>query len=349
VRLDYMPRNVEQIEFQFATAQLFSIEKISKLDGGAMEDWTLESLGGGHYRLTPPVDGDVLPYGAFGDLLRLTFEDVAVASFNLGFSIPYPVYNANTPEKKYFTCPDTLVIDADGAEAPAGPTPLITVTNPASDAGVIDFGDTLTQATLSIRNRGGSHTPTGVWLNWFAAPPDIGLTILPSLGSVANNWEADIVTVTLSRSLPAGVHVGTLTFAFTTGTPQTNGPEIPFSNDIITAEIPYTVTILEPVLEVTSDSFDPDTTTLDFGVSEDPLFIQLRNAGQSTLQWQVIASELPPWLTVSPASGDILQNTTSIVSIDVSHDDLLSGSYNHSFQIISNGGIETVTVEITVP
>lgn len=95
---------------------------------------------------------------------------------------------------------------------------------------------------------------------------------------------------------------------------------------------------IEPELSVS-------TNTLDFGTSTTSKPINISNSGQSTLEWT--ASENSDWIEVSPNSGSITSDQSSIlVSIDRSNVD--PGEYEDSIVISSNGGSATINVCMTV-
>jgi hypothetical protein len=94
----------------------------------------------------------------------------------------------------------------------------------------------------------------------------------------------------------------------------------------------------QPVLAVTP-------ATLDFGVSQTHLSLQINNAGTGTLNWTT--SEFPddfPFISVNPVSG--AGNAT--VEVQVDRTGMLAGNYTSTIKVSSNGGELNVTVNMTV-
>ncbi|MFP4499513.1 MAG: vWA domain-containing protein [Candidatus Hydrogenedentota bacterium] len=94
VRTDYVPRNVNRFRLRFflvppedapaaAVTALDNVEFRVELapnglltdEGGAADDWRLISEGDGSYQMLTETE-NFLPYGAFGNLLRIAFDDL---------------------------------------------------------------------------------------------------------------------------------------------------------------------------------------------------------------------------------------------------------------------------------
>ncbi len=334
VRAEYVPRNVAAFEFQITASQPFNAPTLA---GGVVSDWTLTDLGSQIYRLEPPSGGSPLPYGAFGDLLFLEFTDaIPAGGATLTFTVKDPVYDASNSQGKYFIAPGVLNVDSAGSFAPAFPTPEVIVLDPPSTSG-IDFDTGLSSAQIAIRNAGGVHLPTDVWLNWtVSGSPDFAIVGIPSSGSLKDSTAQDVLTVSVDRSVVKGNHSGYITIAFDT---ETLGLPTTFM------QIPVSLTVLPPVLDVVSDSFHGGM-TLDFGTTDTELSFYIHNAGQSTINWRANATAFPAWLSITPTGG---VDSPDPVTVRVNRAGLATGDYTFPIQIQSNGGSATVAVTMNVP
>jgi len=253
-----------------------------------------------------------------------------------------PIYTGSSPFEKYFVCPDRITVDAKEILAPAFPTPQIKVVSPATDEYWVDFGSSDTTATVELRNVGGNHIPTGVWLNWYATDVPSYLTISPSPSEGILDSSTDVATLnlTLDRSIDQGQYVGTFLITFISGT---------LGAESFSVEMLLTAVIEPPILTISSPDFIPGTTTLDFGDSAQTRQCQVSNTGQSTLDCAIDNTLFPTWLLVAPTSGSVMLGRSANVNVTVDRTDVASGVYTHTFEITSIGGTELVTAQMTVP
>lgn len=142
VRADYVPRNVSQLRVRFFTDLPYSVEPV-----GLLADWTLVDEGGGVFTILTTED-EFLQYGAFGPLLKLTFNNVPVDRFTVGFRHDNRIL-INPPFSKYFQYPLALEISEEGSSQ-AAEVPVTSETAIDPDAqfafdpdedGVPDFDD----------------------------------------------------------------------------------------------------------------------------------------------------------------------------------------------------------------
>jgi hypothetical protein len=341
VRAEYVPRNITAFTFHISSAQDFTIAAVQPDAGGIVSDWTVSATGSTNDKtcaIASPNDAP-LPYGAFGDLLYLDFPALApgTTSLDVHFEVQEP---ARATGDKYFIAADTFHVEQAGALAPAFPTPQITVTSPASEVRILDFGDTGTVARFQIRNIGGSDVQGGIWLNWKIGDKPAFLTVMPDHGSLKSNTAVDTITVILDRSIASGAAGGFIPVQFDAGALGTE----PMVYNLV-----FLATIQAPALVVSSANFVPGTSMLDFGDTGTTLDISIANTGQSTLNWSAAGAQLPPWLSLTPQSGAVPLGTSTTVSVAVSRAGLASGSYENTFTILSDGGSTAVTAKMTVP
>ena len=330
LRLDYAPRNLSHIRFTLASGQPFNAPAlVAPADGGVLDNWSLTPLGGNTYDLTPNVAGETLTYGAFGNLVTVTFPTAAGATpFTLGLTVDNTIYPI--VDQKYFIYPDTITVNAAASIAPAFPTAQVT---PAS----IDFGTGTNTVNLAIQNIGGSYpygvTPALVDLEWkFESIPSF-VTVNPLIGSRSTTVGSDTATVKPDRTIDPGVYTGTLVLTYT-------GNTLGIANAV---QIPVRMQVTAAVLSVS-------TNTLNFGgAPTTSLSFNITNTGQSTLNWEFSTTGFPTWLTAFPNSGTTT-NEQDPVTVLVDRTGLAAGAYTHSFQVTStNGGTRTITVNMNVP
>lgn len=87
--------------------------------------------------------------------------------------------------------------------------------------------------------------------------------------------------------------------------------------------------------------------TLDFGVTDTNLSIDIENQGQAAMTWEII--EDTQWLTCSPTSGAVQAGKKGSVAVTVDRSSLSKGTYTNTFVVKSNdGGSQTVRVTMSV-
>lgn len=115
VYADYVPRAISQMRFRFFTGAAYSVELAQN---GLVDDWVLLDEGGGVYRVITTEDNPI-QYGAFGNLLKLTFTGLAAPS-TVGFRVDNRVY-VNPPFTKFFQYPDEVTIGDATSQATVVP------------------------------------------------------------------------------------------------------------------------------------------------------------------------------------------------------------------------------------
>ena len=332
LRADYIPRNVNKFQFTLATTEAFAIGIVPHDEGGLVEGWTLTDLGGGTYSLTAPTVQDVLPYGSYGDLVQLTFGAVGATPFTVSLTVDNTIYSGDT-HPKYFIYPDTMDVDTTPFLAPAFPTPNVT---PATLA----FGNNTNAIALNIRNIGGTYpysiTPS-VLLEWEIDDlPPIVSNVVPENGNLISTTEVDNALVTINRTVQQGTYSGLMTVSWTTGTLGLGG----------SWPVLVTATVLPPVLQVNGD---PVTfTNVPQGGGTVTQTFEITNSGQSTLDWAIVSAGLPVWIqSVAPLSGTAINGEIDTITVTLDPSTLPPNSYSTTINILSDGGNDNVTVDVS--
>lgn len=342
VYVDYMPRDIVQLDLALdasdaAVAASMTVSRVFPGDGGIFaSDWILTGpdgaaslVGPGLYTITTP---EPIQYGAFGNLLRLDFVVPAgVTEFTAQLTALTPT--TRSKQLRAFTFPDGIPVrTGELFRAPAFPTPEI---NPT----ILDFGDTGTFLTFTIRNVGGSYAPGWIFLDWELLGGRLGildLEVVPSDGRLISTTEEFLVTARLDRSREeVGPIFGMSGFIlYESGIAQANG------------FVPILVqgTILPPVLSV-------NPAALDFLPVDDSLTFEVSNAGQSTMMWY-FTNDPPDWIFVStprlvtadsPQEVQVFVNRLGQVSGTT-----LTHTLEFAAQIVGGQTIGTATVDVSV-
>jgi hypothetical protein len=178
--------------------------------------------------------------------------------------------------------------------------------------GVVNFGSALISANLTVANIGGGS------LVWSAGASEPWLSVSPAAGTGGG-----VVTVVVDRTgLAPGSYADNIVFS-------SNGGQV-------TVPVVMSVVADSPVLLV-------EPTTFNLGTSINAGAFNVTNAGAGALSW--LLNESIPWLTAFPTSG----GNSSVVNFSVDRTGLVAGSYMGLITISSNGGTETVTVNMDVP
>ncbi len=184
----------------------------------------------------------------------------------------------------------------------------------------VDFSTSETKITLSINNKSGIGS-----LNFNLAKTASWLTLSESAGSITNNIK--YIDLTVDRSQ---VGYGSYNDVITV---TSNGGNTSISVQMVKQNPNAPQLTVTPVLN-------------DFGGTKTETNVTLSNTGTGSLTWSATTSDA--WITVSPASGDISTNATT-VTIKVNRNSLAPGNYNGTVQFASNGGNQTATVKMNVP
>ena len=194
---------------------------------------------------------------------------------------------------------------------PDTPAPMIDV-SPT----VLNFGTSGTELTFTITNIGQET------LNWSISDDQNWLEVSPTSGSTTT--EQDEIIVNVDR---AGLSVGDYTGIISV---SSNGGDI---------NIDVSMEILPPYLVVSSNS-------LDFGSTETSQNFTITNIGAGTLNWSISTNQ--SWISLWPSSGSTSTEEDEI-SVTVHRTGLSYGAYSGELNITSDGGDETISVNMDVP
>ena len=183
----------------------------------------------------------------------------------------------------------------------------------------LDFGEETTQLSFVISNSGNGE------LNWSLTAIDSWITANPTSGTITTNTEN--ITVNVSRSgLSPNTYTGSISI-------DSNGGNQSVSVTMIVPEGP------SPTISV-------NPSTLDFGSSETQLSFTISNVGEETLNWSISADQ--SWISLWPSSGSTSTEEDEI-SVTVDRTGLSYGAYSGELNITSDGGDETISVNMDVP
>ncbi|MBC8551242.1 MAG: DNRLRE domain-containing protein [Candidatus Marinimicrobia bacterium] len=195
---------------------------------------------------------------------------------------------------------------------PAPPSPILHIT-----PNLLAFGDSTNSLTLSISNGGDGS------LSWDLSDDKSWIALAPTSGTTTT--EIDQVNVTLNRlELEPGDYSGLISITSNGGSESAT----------VTMSIPN-----NPVLSLSS------VADLDFGNSQNEQSLSISNTGTGLLIWNIIADQ--EWLEVSPINGETSADTDQI-TISVDRSGLELGDYLGTIEITSNGGADTLIVQMTV-
>ncbi len=166
-------------------------------------------------------------------------------------------------------------------------------------------------------------------LDWQIGVNQTWITVYPNSGSVAGGGQI-LVIVEIDRSsmTPGNNYFGTISIISTNSTGS--------------AEI--TVTATEPSLDEPLLTAFP--TNLNFGIVTTEKTLHIQNNGTGQLDWAIDYNE--DWLQFSETSGNTNSGETDDIIVIVDRTGLGVGNYSDIITITSNGGTETVNIDMEV-
>jgi hypothetical protein len=241
---------------------------------------------------------------------------------------PTPVPAAPAPQPVPSTPPPVQTV----SEAPAAPaTPI-----PSAGSGTLAFtamegGSSPNTQTFTITNNGGGT------LNWTLNDNASWLTLSPTSGTTTT--ELDVVTVSVDiTGLSSNTYNGAITLSSQGQT-------------LTSQQIPVTL-----ILAPTTPTIGQSPTSLTFtgmegGSTPSTQTLNITNPGKGTLNWT--ATEVAPWLTISPATGTTMAETDKI-TVTVNTSGLTAKTYTTTITVgdpaASNNAQQIpVTLALTAP
>lgn len=335
-RADYIPRNVQRLSFDISVSSLESpsinVTRAPQTAGGLIADW---DTGGAPptYTFSSP-DGAPIRFADHGDLIYIRVSNVT-QPFTLNFEVIDPLYDPGNVETKYFTHPDSILVEGGEFLATSFPAPFFDsrpapITN--DEVFIIDLDDGVDQVEIDVFNLGGSHVPPGAVPNPITGEfspngiVNIGLYWEAMISSDAgflsfeeNTQETGFVTSTFTPStvfinvdrapLPPGPRIGQVFFAYGYGSINVSGTTTPIT-------IQYD--ILRP-------AFSLSETFINFGFTPDTQEVTITNTGQSTLEWEADESSFPDWVFLSDFTGTAGPGEDSFTTINIVREELPEG------------------------
>ncbi|MDR4508174.1 MAG: VWA domain-containing protein [Candidatus Brocadiaceae bacterium] len=93
---EHAPRYIHEFHFWIGSDKPHQVTLTSLNDGGLCQDWTLQELEDGWYRLTSPNQDDPrqdLEFGDFGTLCKIVFTDINEEGFVIPFKLDNSIYD----------------------------------------------------------------------------------------------------------------------------------------------------------------------------------------------------------------------------------------------------------------
>ncbi|MCP4646011.1 MAG: VWA domain-containing protein [bacterium] len=333
LRAEYVPRSINKFQFALAASEVFTVPPaaVTLAEGGLVSGWTLTNpVPGVVWRLEAP-SGEYLPYGSFGDLLRLNIANVTVLPLTVTLTVDNGIY-AGDPEPKYFISPDAMDVDGPAFLAPAFPTPQLTPQ-------FLDFGAGIDTLTFDIQNIGGSYDYGDgriVQLLWYIAEEPSFASATPESGFLASTTVSQTISVTVDRRIDPGLYIDELGVGW--GWVDGAGGGVSGLSEVL-----LRMQVLQaPVLFV-------DNTTLTILSGDNDASFRIYNTGTGTLTWGLDTTGTPLWITsILPPSGTT-NAEADWVEVLVDRTGLPPGVSTGTFDVVSDGGTETITVNLTSP
>ena len=179
----------------------------------------------------------------------------------------------------------------------------------------LDFGETSKQRQITLRNEGGEA------LAWQATSAQEWVALEPAGGDLKPGDRA-VVTVTIDREN------------------QQAGSSIRGSVDLTSDGGSATVSVGATVPARPSPSVSPKT--LNFGLAEERLFVELSNIGTAVLEWSL--EETDAWIRPTARSGSVPVGDTRRVYIEVEREGLEPGTYRGTLTFRWAG--ENISVDV---
>ncbi len=260
------------------------------------------------YGVVGPYFG-ILPYLQWNGTATNTYWDIALkAGFDgeVGFQVQVLGYDL---AKYYYNFPVSEIIIAQDHGEFEIPQLYVSESN-------LDFGASQNSKEVNIKNVG-----TGL-LEWTINDDSDWITVDKSSGNTKTETDKIIISVNRSGKQP-GSYYGNVYVNSNAGQKTINIKMVVNEN---------------PLLNV-------NPTTLNFGSTANTDYIDIKNTGTGTLNWNSTGDK--SWISIIPSTGTTKAETDR-VRIDVSRNNLDPGNHNGKINITSNGGSKEVQVYLNV-
>ncbi|MBC8197012.1 MAG: carboxypeptidase-like regulatory domain-containing protein [Candidatus Marinimicrobia bacterium] len=183
----------------------------------------------------------------------------------------------------------------------------------------LNFGTSTDNLTFYIQNIG-----IGT-MNWSLSKNQSWLTVSPTSGTTIT--ETDIVNVSVNRSdYSPGNYTDVISL-----TSNSNA---------------MSVSVIMTVADTTGPQLSVSPSSFDFGTEITQKSFEISNTGVGSLTWNASTSE--NWIDIETNSGTILSGNSNI-NISIIRTNLAVGTYSGNILFTSNGGNQTVNVNVTIP
>jgi P pilus assembly chaperone PapD len=370
VRAEYVPRDVSQFRFRIVTDPTLALTADNvALTGLLVNDdgtssWRMIPEGGNIFLLVTDETG-YLPYGSFGNLLRITFENVT-QEFEVGIRSDNSIYGP--PSNAFMQCPlenlhvgsepdvaavakdDIILIedqfdpsapgafdaDHDGTRDFDDPKPADpSYPPPFAAPTTVDFGADQTTAALTLTNRRFDD------LTWRVSNAATWLTVSPTSDTLAVGQQGS-TTITANRAgLTPGVHSDTFSFEL-----------CPVDGASVERLVVHVSITVPASLQVA-----PTQVALPASVNAAVLLIS--NVGAEAFDWTIEAVSssypyqvipLPETLTISSAVGTAASGAPTSVTVSADRAGLAVGTYSYMLRVTTSPdvGSQLVPVDLVV-
>lgn len=215
----------------------------------------------------------------------------------------------------------------------------------------INFGETRSEETLAIWNDGEDtiawEIDTTQFPAWLSITPVNNQGI--ASGQVSGSQTATL-KVKVNRALADEAQGPTYQHLF-----EVKGRVVESSTDLPSVSVQTSMTVPQiPEITVVGEGTDNDGIPfLNFAFEEIEQEFVIQNSGRGTLEWQIITTNKPAWITsVNPTQGSLNKGKEQKIKVSVNRDSLTYLGDSYDFIIQSNDPIHPVVkiiIEIQVP
>jgi len=210
----------------------------------------------------------------------------------------------------------------------------------------INFGETRSEETLAIWNDGeetiGWEIDTTSFPTWLSITPVDNQGI--ASGQVSGS-QTSTLKVKVNRALANEAEGPSYQYSF-----EVKGTAVESSTDLTPVRVQTNMSVPQiPIISIVGEGVDSGGVPfLNFTFEEIEQEFVIQNIGKGTLEWKVISTDIPSWITgINPAQGSLGKGKEQKIKISISRDSLtyLGASYQ---LLIQSNDVEKPTVALTI-